>query len=533
MNFQAPGALWALLSLVLLALFSLWRQAAVRVTVPSLLLWKRIPERNPPLRALRRPRWRMELLLQALAAAAAVTALAGPYFSTDVPPPRKVALVFDTSARMSAGGRLEKAKEEAGRLVGRLRPGDETVVYWASPSPRRGGRIDDVRVVHAHVDTAPLLAAARRETENVIYVSDRAPEGVRAALFGGEGGNIGIEEFSADDREVFARIVNHGPARRVPLRMAYGSRSLQRDIDLASGLTGWHTRADFSGADEVSLELAAADHFPLDDAARAVRLGPALRVVSVTGRNHPLLVRARESIPGVAVRRGGGEALVSVGVDEEAGKAALRVSVESPAPAFVPQRFALAEHRLTAGMRGEEVVSAAAGELKEVPQGAEPLFYADGKLVGAFWDGAVRLSFEMNPSGWPATPSFPIFWANVVDAAAKRSRSFAVVRAGRPFPFPADIASVEPPSVDAIWSLSPGKAFLAHTVGVFRTGGRPLPVNLLDARESDTAGVRRPLDWSPEDPGGAARRPRLLGGHFAALSLALVVAAWFLQRRAD
>ena len=82
MNFENPAALWALSSLALLVLFSLWRQAAARTVVPSVVLWKKIPERNPPIRALRRPKWRVELLLQALAIAAAVAALAGPFATT-------------------------------------------------------------------------------------------------------------------------------------------------------------------------------------------------------------------------------------------------------------------------------------------------------------------------------------------------------------------------------------------------------------------------------------------------------------------
>ena len=70
MSFGSPGALWGLSTLLLLILFSLWRQASARVIVPSLLLWKQIPERNPPVRALKRPRWRLELLVQALAISA-------------------------------------------------------------------------------------------------------------------------------------------------------------------------------------------------------------------------------------------------------------------------------------------------------------------------------------------------------------------------------------------------------------------------------------------------------------------------------
>jgi len=160
MKFETPAALWALTSLLLLILFSLWKQAAARVTVPSLALWKKIPERNPPVRALRRPRWRFELLLQALAIAAAVAALAGPYREKEDFQPRRVALVFDTSARMKADNRLAKAHEKAYQLAVTLTR-DTILLYGADPSPRQYMGWAEIAAVDEHVDVSPLVAAAR------------------------------------------------------------------------------------------------------------------------------------------------------------------------------------------------------------------------------------------------------------------------------------------------------------------------------------------------------------------------------------
>jgi len=541
MSFETPAALWGLLSLLLLVLFSLWRQAAARTVVPSVLLWKKIPERNPPLRALRRPRWRVELLLQAVALAAMVTGIAGPFLPDVEPEPRRVALVFDTSARMLAGGRLERAREAARGLSARLRPSDPVAVYAAVPSPRRVGGIDDVRAIHAHVDPAPLLAAAREEAAEVVYFSDRPPEplprGVRLALFGGGGGNVGIVEFSASDGGVFARIANHGPARRVPLELAAGERVVRTSVDLVPGEQAWSRAEDLAGAGRVSIRLLTGDPFPLDDEAHATRLGPARAVVALSGRHVPDLVRALEAVGGVMVRRGGGEGLVGVGVDEEPPRQArFRVWVRSPETPLAPAAVTVRAHPLTAALRGGDFGAARVGTLA-APERAETLLAAEGRVFGALWDGTLHLSIEMDPAGWPATVSFPILWTNVVDYARRGAGSFAVVRTGRPVALPPEVETVEPRSEGAVYEISSSRLFVSHTVGAFEArgaGGRwALHPALLDPRESDTAGVERPLDWDPADPAGRTPRKRPLGGYMAAAALALVAAAWVLERRSD
>lgn len=541
MKFETPAALWALGSLALLILFSLWRQAAARTVVPSLVLWKKIPERNPPIRALRRPRWRLELLLQALAIAAGVAALAGPHVELGEPVPRKIALVFDTSARLLAEGRLERAKEEARGLLARLRPADEVAIYAGSPEPRRLGRVDEVRAVHEHVDPAPLLDVARAQAEEVVYFSDRAPEGVRARLFGSTGGNVGIVGFAASDGEVFARLVNHGAERRVPAELRVDGVGAAFEVLLGPGEQAWRRAGDFSAGRQISLVLSPADHFPLDDAAHAVRWGAARAVVSVTGRPFPPLLRALQAISGVEVRwdpsGAAGDALVAVGLDAAPARGALRVEVRFPESGFAPRRFALKAHPLTAGMKEEQVASARAAALPA--DGGEALFFADGVPVGVFraGEGLLRLSFEINPAGWPTTPSFPIFWTNVVDYARRSAQPWEVARTGRPLPLPADVREVEARDRSASWSLSRDRVFLAHMVGEFeaRTAGgvRLFWTSLLDAEESDTGGTSRALRWDPADPAGRALQKRPLGGYAAALMLVLAAAAWLLERRGE
>lgn len=541
MSFETPAAFWGLLSLGLLLLFSLWRQAAVRTAVPSLRLWKLIPERNPPLRALRRPRFRIELLIQALALATGVAALAGPYRASSEPVPRKVAFVFDTSARLLADDRLERLKAEARGRAARLRPRDELHVYASSPEPRRLGGIDEVQAVHEHVDPEPLLVAARAHAEDVIYFSDRAPVRTRALLLAGRAGNVGIVAFSADDAEVFARIVNHGPARRVAAEFRADAETQRFEIDLPAGERTWSRPGSLAGKAAVSLTLFPSDPLSLDDAAHAVRLAPGRATVSASGRHLPDLVRAIGAVPGAEYRwdprATARDALVAVGIDAPPGKGAFRVWVDSPAEGFVPDRFTLKPHPLTAGMKEDQLTSARAAAL---PAGrGEPLIFANGAPVGVLEENGtlLRMNFEITPAGWPDTPSFPIFWTNVVDYARSSARSWAVVRSGEPFALPAGARKVHARTPGHRWGLSDEGLFLAHSIGEYEVetpeGARVLKPSLLDGRESDTAGMARALDWDPADPAGRSPERRPLAGTLAAVVLLLVVLAWHLERRAE
>jgi hypothetical protein len=534
-SFEHPAALWGLSSLLLLILFSLWRQASARVTVSSLRLWKEIPERNPPVRALRRPRWRLELLLQALAIAAAVGALAKPYRETSVPRPRRVALVFDTSARMRAGGRLAKMQARARELIRDQLSHDEVTLYAAGPGPRTIPSPAEAAVVDAHVDLEPLLQAAKASSEHVILFSDAAAGATPAALFGAPADNVGIVEFSVSDEEAFVRIVNHGPPRPIPIELSAGALKV-REI-LPAGQRTWSHRADYSKAPSVRIALEAKDSFPLDDAVEATRLAPGETAVTLTGRPHESLGRVFRAVPGVTVRRGGAGASVSVGYDDEPGPAEVRVHLRSVTGAPLGGEAAVGDHPLTRELqsRGKELGSVGWGELPPEERRGQPLWTVDGKVVAAVRGKEIHLCVDLNR--WQAgPPSFPIFWMNVVEFARQAAPGWTVVRAGRPVPLapPTAVASAPP---GAMWTLTPDGTFVAYTAGTYRLQGTEqdvsLTVNLLDERESDTAGKSQELAWDPGSPAGRALQRQDLGGISAWMALAFLVLAWLLQLRPE
>ncbi|HZE99689.1 MAG TPA: BatA domain-containing protein, partial [Planctomycetota bacterium] len=328
MKFEQPAALWGLASLLLLILFSLWRQAAARVTVPSLLLWKKIPERNPPVRALRRPRWRLELLFQALTIAAVVAALAGPYRETEQFAPRRIALVFDTSPRMQAGDRIARMKAFAKNIQDTFGSADQVTSYWWAATPKHFPGSGAVSGLDVHVDLKPMLLAASASAEHVILFSDRPVDGPKLALFGAPADNAGIVELSVSDDEVFIRIVNHGPARPLPIDLVAGDLRVNEIVP--AGQRVWSHKADYSKASSVRVTLETKDSFPLDDVVEATKMGPADALVTLAGRHHEALVRVFRSIPGVTVQHGRAPARVAVGFDEEPGPGDWQVWIHSP-----------------------------------------------------------------------------------------------------------------------------------------------------------------------------------------------------------
>jgi len=530
-SFETPAAFWGLSSLVLLILFSLWRQAAARVTVPSLVLWKKIPERNPPVRALRRPRWRFELLLQALAIAAAIAALAGPYRETQEFQPRRVALVFDSSARMRADQRLRRSTATAGQLILNKLQKDEVTFYAATPSPRRLEALTDDLQIDEHVDLEPLIAAARVGSDHVVLFSDRPVPGADLQLFSAAADNVGIAEFSATDDEVFIRVVNHGPPKPIPVELLAGGVKVRETIP--AGAQRWSHRADYSKAESVRVALDVADSFPLDNVVEATRLAELRTTVSVSGLMDPQLLKALRSIPGVTLTSGSGSATLAIGVDATPGAGGFRVWIVTPA-ATLQGEAAIVKHPLTADLeqRGSELPL---GELPPGERGGEPLIRVDGKVAAALRGKELRFCVDVHEWG-KGLHSLPIFFANLVDVARAGASGFAALRTGRSFLLPPGWSLQQSP--DGVKpSLLPDGSFVAHMAGDygFQTpaGPRKLRANLLDERESDTAGEARSLDWDPARPAGRVPKREGFAGAAAGLSLALLLVAWIMQLRGE
>lgn len=469
MSFGAPAALWALAALGVLLLFSLWRSRPDRVVVSSLLLWKQIAERMPPMKSARRPRFSLSLLLQALVVAAIVGAMADPYLERTAPVPRTISIVLDTSARMSAVRADGKTRFDAAVEMLTVEPDDRITLYWIDDAPRRWqgtgadlrSKLREIRPVPRGVDLDALLAVAEKP---VWLVSDRPREGTVGFLAGELAENTGIVHASIEGDELFLRFAHYGPPREVTV--------LGERIRL-EGPRSWWKKID--ARDRLVVELPK-DRFALDDRVVLVRepSGVVLR-----GIEHPALARVLQSI----TRVGQGRTAVLYQTLEGAGEFTIYVDPPGSPPGFrLGERFApetwtaAKDHPLTRHMKMDEMAAAFATEV----QGGTPFLFADGKPVAAERDGAIVLGFDLK---WSSTVSFPIFWTNAI---------------GR-----------------------------ARTLG---TWVAPRAENLLDAAQSDTGGIERRGDAGPvERERAPARTP--IGAVLCGAALAFAVLAWAADRR--
>ncbi len=136
MNLLNPAAAWWLLLVPALVLLYMLRPRSRRKPVPSLRLWRELPQVERPTPRLRRPPLSWLLLLQALLLAAGAFALMQPALWT--PAARHTVVLLDMSGSMQAAEgsrtRFEQARTEARDVVSNLREHDRVTLLGVGPS---------------------------------------------------------------------------------------------------------------------------------------------------------------------------------------------------------------------------------------------------------------------------------------------------------------------------------------------------------------------------------------------------------------
>jgi len=137
MRLLSSSALWWLLLAAIIIFFYLLKLKRTRTVVPSVLLWTRAlqeVEANAPFKKLRRS---LLLVLQLLALAALVVALARPLVITRALASGSTVVIIDSTASMSArdengGSRLDRAKQLAREMIEGLGGDDRAAVIESS-----------------------------------------------------------------------------------------------------------------------------------------------------------------------------------------------------------------------------------------------------------------------------------------------------------------------------------------------------------------------------------------------------------------
>jgi hypothetical protein len=358
MQFLSPSAALVALAavpLLLLLYFLKLRRRALRIA--STLLWRRATEdlqANVPFQRLRAS---LLLFLQLAAVLLLILALARPVLTTASGPVRRVIVLIDTSASMSARDapgrtRLDAARDSARDIIDRMgrrgEPGELMVVTFAATAQVACSFESNRQILRDIVDTleptdeeADLAAAlelagafARRdettELPQVVVISDGgvAPpagsEGFRLRAgdfrFIGVGpqdpndvDNFGIAALSArrDHRDparllVFCRVVNAGPdARQVALTLradgepvSVRTLALPGAADLGPGEASCTLELELPGEAIVTVSLGRADDLTADDTAALVVPPPAqprIALVHPLARPDPFLVSLIEA----------------------------------------------------------------------------------------------------------------------------------------------------------------------------------------------------------------------------------------------
>jgi hypothetical protein len=136
LNLLNPSAAWWLLMVPALIALYMLRPRSRRKPVPSLRLWRELPQVERPTPRLRRPPLSWLLLLQILLLAAGAFALMQP--ALWAPAGRHTVVLLDTSGSMQtaegASTRFEQARTEARDVVATLRDTDRITLLGVGPS---------------------------------------------------------------------------------------------------------------------------------------------------------------------------------------------------------------------------------------------------------------------------------------------------------------------------------------------------------------------------------------------------------------
>lgn len=201
MRFLAPFGFAFAATLPVIVVFYLLKRKRTAHIVSSTLLWQRFLAETQASAPFQRLQNSWLLILQLLLAALVVFALARPYSTGKLPTGALQVVVMDASASMQATDekptRLDRAREEALKLVDGLPPGAEMVVLVAgasaevrqSPTSDKGALRRTLRVLKA-TDTSTHLVEALRVADSLTQTRPAS----EVHLFS-DGAALGLDEF--------------------------------------------------------------------------------------------------------------------------------------------------------------------------------------------------------------------------------------------------------------------------------------------------------------------------------------------------
>jgi len=604
MTFGHPHILLALLLVPLLALLYVRRARKREMTVPSLMLWKTAATTGAENAGKRTGALDLTLVLALLFLVAAIAAASDPVLVTRSTASPALLIIADRSASMAARTNSGETRwagtvEDAAALLDRVRGGNVMLVGLPLAT---GPGLEDLTPAQAKsaleqlaptdmpldlMEELARCAGLAGRASAVIVLTDNAapiPENVAGkpvlVLSHREpSANVAIDAFEVsrgDDGKLAAFVAVRNYAARpaavpvtIEVRGGPAPGVQKQDLELApKGRAMLTADLGVTDADTVEVRLDVRDDLASDNRAVAVRSGAGRVRVAYVGRGNQFIERALQLLPSVALShfrltrdvKGGFDLIIYDGVAPErlpagdvvlinpAGKigpfevqdavaddAWVRVAVVNESP--------LLEHVDAGALRFKHLASV------KTDAGARTLLEsAETKAALMRWESAdaritlVGCRLVPAETNWPMLPSFPLFWANIVDDAAGGKR-----RSDLPsFSFTGEYVTFKPkggqPAVTgpdgARIPLVPGAGarshFLPTTAGIYETSdGVRYAVNMIHPPESDTSGFG--AEPSPELLESVLAPSKTAGvsllPYLAVVALALAFAHWFTSAR--
>lgn len=591
MSLIAPAALLWLIPLagIIIALYLLkMRRRDVRV--PATFLW---PAMTYEIRAnalFQKLKFSWLMVLQLLALAAIVFALARPQMRQRGLGGAVTVIVLDTSASMSATdvkpSRFGEAVRQAQVLIDRAQSTDRIAIIEAGPLPRvvaalsgEGSRLrralSELQSTDAESDVGEALRlaaslAANQPSARIVLLSDGVfsevanfSPGKAEVVFpriGTSGENAAISAFAMADtgrgRELYYSVRNYGtkPAAVRLQLFADGKLFDSKGLDLKPEQTLGETVRAPAGAKLLEAKLDGDDLLDADDyAVTLADAGASVRVLLVTAGNL-FLERALALEPRVVLDKasvvpdsGSWDVVVldGIGAERVPARAALKLGASGRPRSLRKPMFPdeANDHPLLRGVDLSDVY------VDVADSGAAP---ADAQVIAAFRGGApalsirrtrtlheVSLAFRPLDSDFPLQVGFPIFLANVLEMLVPpASRGTAtVVQAGRTVAIPVAgdaVVTVEGPQWKQSITPTNGSLLLRdlRRIGKYTVAGKTLYATLRSDQESAIAPQTRVvIGGTPITATDSVSRFADLWRWVALLGLLVLAGEWWLFAR--
>lgn len=487
-----PAALWLLALLPVIVLLYMLRARRQEVPISSVLLWQQARRDLATQFPIRRLERNLLLLLQLLAAALAVLALARPQLTIRAAASTATVLVMDTSASMQATdvspSRFEAARSQA--LAVLAQSGGPVMIVDAGAVPRVVTPFTDRTAARAALmqlhptdgpallETAVALAVAQRLESRrvtaekgrpfdvvqgkpeVIVFTDRAgspAQGITYRVIGRSSRNVGVTgirtEPSAEATHAIIQVSNPGTAAETaPLAVFLNERRVaSRTLRLAPGGVA-AVPVEVKGQGILRAQIDLRDDLAVDNTAYAMVGAPLPRVVMVGAPDRVLEeALAASPVQVVATARVTQETLDSADVvvlnhtppaDLPPGNYLLLGTTASNLPLAVegvvraPQMLRWTSSHPV--MRYVDLSNVQIGEALALrPRAGEVLAEGEVPLILAMeQDGlrAIVVAFALHQSDFPLQVAFPIFLSNALTWLGRVEQTY---QAGLPVIFPA------------------------------------------------------------------------------------------------